>query len=201
MEEYADYTQKVIELLKVSVAEAEKILAVGCKFFQFNIVGKSDGSNFEVCPYPDCGKLYVKGAKSCPHCGKPLEIFCWNCRQTMRFTKDDKGCSACGATVHAHELFRQKCSALDGLLAKPVTDIATLQTAFLAVKNVVPNYASRADSAVAKKVNEYEGVIAARIKREETTGAKYFVEVVAMNELFAQKFYQSALSLAGGIAV
>ena len=201
MEEYADYTQKVIELLKVSVAEAEKILAVGCKFFQFNIVGKSDGSNFEVCPYPDCGKLYVKGAKSCPHCGKPLEIFCWNCRQTMRFTKDDKGCSACGATVHAHELFRQKCSALDGLLAKPVTDIATLQTAFLAVKNVVPNYASRADSAVAKKVNEYEGVIAARIKREETTGAKYREEVVAINELVAQKRYQSALALARGLAV
>lgn len=201
MEEYADYTQKVIELLKVSVAEAEKILAVGCKFFQFNIVGKSDESNFEVCPYPDCGKLYVKGAKSCPHCGKPLEIFCWNCRQTMRFTKDDKGCSACGATVHAHELFRQKCSALDGILAKPVTDIATLQTAFLAVKNVVPNYASRADSAVAKKVNEYEGVIAARIKREETTGAKYREEVVAINELVAQKRYQSALALARGLAV
>lgn len=201
MEEYADYTQKVIELLKVSVAEAEKILAVGCKFFQFNIVGKSDGSNFEVCPYSDCGKLYVKGAKSCPHCGKPLEIFCWNCRQTMRFTKDDKGCFACGATVHAHELFRQKCSALDGILAKPVTDIATLQTAFLAVKNVVPNYASRADSAVAKKVNEYEGVIAARIKREETTGAKYREEVVAINELVAQKRYQSALALARGLAV
>ena len=201
MEEYADYTQKVIELLKVSVAEAEKILAVGFKFFQFNIVGKSDGSNFEVCPYPDCGKLYVKGAKSCPHCGKPLEIFCWNCRQTMRFTKDDKGCSACGATVHAHELFRQKCSALDGLLAKPVTDIATLQTAFLAIKNVVPNFASCADSVVAKKVNEYEGVIAARIKREETTGAKYREEVVAINELVAQKRYQSALALARGLAV
>lgn len=201
MEEYADYTQRVIDLLKISAAEAEKILAVGCKFFQFNIVGKSDGNNFEVCPYPDCGKLYIKGAKSCPHCGKSLEIFCWNCRQTMRFTKEDKGCSACGATVHAHELFRQKCSALDGLLAKPVTDIASLQTAFLAVKNVVPNYVARADSVVAKKVNEYEGVIAARIKREETTGAKYREEVVAINELVAQKRYQSALALARGLAV
>ena len=201
MEEYADYTQKVIDLLKISAAEAEKMLAVGCKFFQFNIVGKSDGSNFEVCPYPDCGKLYIKGAKSCPHCGKPLEILCWNCRQVMRFTKEDKGCPACGATVHAHDLFRQKCSALDGLLAKPVTDIAALQTAFLDVKNVVPNYAARADSAVAKKVSEYEGVIAARIKREETTGAKYREEVVAINELVAQKRYQSALALARGLAV
>ena len=201
MEEYEKYTQIVISELKVSIDEAEKIIAIGCKFFQLTIVGKSDGNMFEYCPYSECGKLYVKGAKSCPHCGKPLEIVCWNCKGTTRITKDDKGCPSCGATFHAHEIFNSKCQKLDLLLSKPSIEIGDLQTAFLEIKNVVPNYNAKPDSAVAKKVKEYDGILAQRIKQEETIGAKYKEEITKIQQLMGKRAYQAALSSAKSLLV
>ncbi len=201
MDEYKDYTQKVIDLLKVSIDEAEKMLAIGCKYFQLTIVGKTDGNNLEYCPYPDCGKLFVKGAKSCPHCGKPLEVICWNCKQKTPFTKNDKGCPTCGATHHAHDIYLKKCAAFDGLLNSAVVEIAELQSALLEIKNVVPNYAKRTDSTIALKVQECEKAVQVKVKQEETTGAKYRADVVKINELIGQKKFQTALGIAKSLQV
>lgn len=201
MDEYKNYTSTVINLLKVSIDEAERILGVGCKFFQMTIAGKSEGNNFEFCPYPGCGKLYEKGAKSCPHCGKPLEILCWNCKQKTPFTKDDKGCATCGATHHAHDMFNKRCEKIDQLLSRPMVEISELQSAFLDIKNVVPNYSARSDSTVAKKVAEYEAIIQARVKQEETTGAKYKEDVSKIQQLIAKRSYQAALAIAKSLTV
>ncbi len=201
MSEYEDYAQTVISLLKVSIQEAETIIAIGCKFFQLTIVGKGDGNTFEYCPFDDCGKLYIKGAKNCPHCGRSLEVMCWNCKQITRITKDDKGCAVCGATYHAHETFNVRCQKLDRLLSSPAADISDLQAAFLDIKNVVPNYAARSDSTVAKKVKEYERLIADRIKQEETIGAKYREETTKIQQLIAKRNYQAALAVARSLQV
>lgn len=201
MDEYEIYTSKVISALKISIEEAEKILGIGCKYFQLTIIGKTEDNSFEYCPYEDCGKLYVKGAKSCPHCGRSLEVMCWNCKQLTRITKDDKGCPSCGATFHSHELFNKRCQTLDQLLSRPATDIGELQSAFLQIKNVVPNYSSKPDSTVAKKVKEYDDIIATRVKQEETVGAKYKEEVTKIQQCIAKRCYQAALNIAKSLTV
>ena len=201
MDEYKDYTQTVINLLKVNVDEAEKIIAIGCKYYQLTIVGKSDDNSFEFCPFPECGKLYIRGAKSCPHCGKSLEVVCWNCKGQTRITKEDKGCPSCGATFHSHDDFIQKCQKIDQLLGKPAVEISELQSAFLAIKNVVPNYSAKPDSTISKKVNEYNGIIEQRIKQEETIGAKYKEEITKIQQLMGKRSYQTALSIAKSLMV
>ena len=203
IDEYGVYAQKIIDTLHISIDEAEKMLAVACKFFQFTLVGSQDDNeaHFEICPYPDCGLLIVKGSKSCPHCGKPLEVICWNCKQKTRFTKEDKGCPSCGATYHAHNIFLSKCGALDTLLNKQEIDIADLQSAFLDLKNVVPNYASKTDSTIYKKAQEYEKTIQAKIKQEETTGTEYRAAIAKIREYISQKKYQTAFSMAKSLQV
>lgn len=201
MDEYRNYTQIAIDELKISLDEAEKMIAIGCKYYHLTLVGNSNSNAFEVCPFPDCGKIFVKGAKSCPHCGKALEVICWNCKQQTRITKDDRGCSTCGATNHAHELFNLNCQKIEQLLRRPTVEISELQTAFLNVKNVVPNYSARADSTVAKKVKEYSAIIDERIKQEETIGAKYRDEVSKIQQLIAKHCYQAALANAKSLLI
>lgn len=201
MDEYEKYASKAIDSLKISIDEAEKLLAIGCKYFQLTIIGKTDDNSFECCPYDDCGKLYVKGAKSCPHCGRSLEVMCWNCKQLMRITKEDKGCSSCGATYHSHELFNKRCQDIDRLLSRAETEIGELQSALLQLKNVVPNYSAKPDSTVAKKIKDYDNVISEKIKQEETVGASYRNEVTKIRQLIAKRCYQSALSSAKGLTV
>lgn len=201
MDEYEEYVHKVITLLKVKVDEAEKTLAIGCKFYQLTIIGKSGDNSFEYCPYADCGKLYVKGAKSCPHCGRPLEIICWNCKNTTPFTKEDKGCPTCGATQHAHDMFTKKCAELDLMLSRPAVEISALQSAILGLKNIVPKYAANANSEVARKIKEYEQVIGVKVKEEETVGAKYRDELTQIQAHIAKKEYQTALAKAKSLTV
>lgn len=191
MADYQKYVQTAIDLLKIGVDEAEKILAIGCKFFQITIIGGGE-SNFSVCPYSDCGKLYPNGAKSCPHCGKPLEVFCWNCGNKTPFNKDDRGCSTCGATNHAHEMYKRKCVELDRLLGNPATEIPEMKSALLGLKNIVPGYEKIETSTLKKKVDEYEKEIAKREKLEGELGVKYKEEVAKIRELEAKKQYQTA---------
>ena len=74
-EEYLEYIQKVTSLLNVSADEAEKIIAIGCRYFQLTIMGmdiKYKLKKYVFCPY--CGKklntkeeeLYIY----CPYCGE-----------------------------------------------------------------------------------------------------------------------------------
>lgn len=197
-DEYETYAQKIINTLRISAAEAEKMLAVACKYFQFTVIGVDDGKggHFEICPHPDCGLLYIKGAKSCPHCGRPLEVICWNCGQKTPLTKDDKGCPSCGATYHSHDVFTVKCGRLDSLLTKQDAGIPELQTALLDLKNIVPNYASKTTSTIYKKAQEYEKLIETKKKQEETTGAAYRAELTKVRDNIAQKKYQAAYGIA-----
>ncbi|MBQ3063421.1 MAG: zinc ribbon domain-containing protein [Clostridia bacterium] len=196
MEEFCRYAQIAVDLLKIDAKEAEKLIAIGCNHFRFVLVGNGAGNDLEHCPYPACNKLFVKGAKNCPHCGKPLEVICWNCQQKVAFTKDDRGCATCGATQHAHDEFTKRCGQIEALLGNPDADIAALKQAILGLKNIVPNYAAVAASTLAKKVASFESVIDARIKQEETVGNKYREEIVKIRESAAKKNFQSALSLA-----
>lgn len=177
MEEYREYIQKTISIFGLNIEEAEKMIGIGCKYFQITIVGKMEENNFEFCPYDNCGKLYTRGAKSCPHCGKSLEIICWNCRLQVPFTKEDNGCKKCGATYRAHMIFIKKCENMEVALNQPVIDVASLKTALLEIKNIVPNYSSCSDSVIAKKVKEYEGRVQSKIVEEETLGVKYKEEI------------------------
>ena len=191
MADYENYVQTAMTLLKIGVDDAEKILAIGCKFFQITIIGGGQ-SNFSVCPYSDCGKLYTNGAKSCPHCGKPLEVFCWNCEQKTPFTKDDRGCASCGATNHAHEMYKRKCVEIDRLLGNPTIEIPEIKSALLSLKNIVPTYEKIKTSTLKKKVDEYENEIAKREKIEGELGVKYKADVAKIRELAAKKQYQTA---------
>ncbi len=79
MSEYEEYTQTVISQLKISTEEAEKILAIGCKYFQLIIVGESNSElpkgnpeAFRYCPF--CGHRLNEstGYVYCPYCGEQL---------------------------------------------------------------------------------------------------------------------------------
>ena len=197
---YQKYSQIIVNLARVSSAEAEKIVAIGCKFFQLTIVGKSEGNTLETCPYDECGKLYIRGLKSCPHCGKPLEVLCWNCGQTTRITKEDKGCPNCGATARSQKEFNAKCQTMDRLLMSPSVEISELKSALLAIRNVVPN-SSKQGSTVFKKAAEYERQVGERVKQEETMGARYKEEVSNIQKLMGKRAYQSAYSIAQSLQI
>ena len=201
LDEYEKYVQTTMDLAKVSVEQAEQIIGIGCKNFQLSVTGKPEGSNLEVCPYPECGRLYLKGAQSCPHCGKPLVGICWNCGAQIRIAKEDKGCANCGATNKGHELFNRACQNLDKGFNTPSTEIDVLKTGLLQIKGIVPDYAKNANSAIAKKVKDYETMLAARVKQEETIGVKYKEEVKKIADLTAQRHYQAAQSLAKSLPV
>lgn len=199
---FSDYEKSVDvvkNLLHVSVAEAERIVAIGCKAYKLQVLGDLENISLDECPF--CGKLYKKSDKVCSNCGKSLEALCWNCNQLVRITKEDGGCKVCGATNRSHELFNRACRKLDELLSRPDTSISELQSAFLQIKNVVPNFSSKLDSTVAKKVKEYDGVIADRVKQEETVGAKYKEEVTKIQQLIAKRCYQAALNIAKSLTV
>lgn len=152
-EEYEKYTQTAVNLLNVELAEAQKIIGVGCKYFQFNIVGESSSGALETCAF--CGALIPKGAKSCKHCGKQLETTCWNCKQSIRATPGDRPCPVCGATNYAKDLLNQRCKDIDRLLAEKHTKLPELEAALVDLKEVLPNYEKRVNSTVATKVKEY----------------------------------------------
>ena len=197
MEEYTDFVQKLVDVLQISVSEAEKLVGIACKQYQLTLVGStSEKNNLLECPYDDCGKLYLKGAKNCPHCKRPLEVLCWNCGQKMALTKEDKGCTACGATNYAQQVFDVKCRELEQLLQTKNVPLSALRSKLLEIKNVVPSYASKPQSSVFRRIQELEKDVQKRIKEEETTGEKYRDEVRKIQGLMSQKRYQEAYGMA-----
>ena len=154
VEAYEQYTQTVIDTLKVSASEAEKIVGIGCKYFQLNPVGDSSSGSLETCVF--CGELTSKGAKTCKHCGAQLEKTCWNCKQSVRATIEDKPCPVCGATNYTQTLYIDRCTEMDKLLSDPKTKLHELEAALKDVKGVVPDYDKRINSTVARRVKDYE---------------------------------------------
>ncbi len=190
MDEYEEFVQIVIDSIGVTLNEAERILAIGCKYNNIFISGKEGESNFDTCPY--CNKIYKKGAKSCPHCGKPLEIVCWNCSGKMAYSKTNQICPSCGVSKQAEDTFRKKAEALDALIRLPQTDIPKLETAFLDLRNVIPNYSTKPDSVACKKIKSYESVIAERKSVEEKMGNSYREDEKKIRNLILEKKYYTA---------
>lgn len=192
IDEYEEFVQLVIDSLGVKVDEAERIIFVGCNYYRIFIAGLEDVTKvkFDTCPY--CNKIYKKGEKSCPHCGKPLEIICWNCHGKMAYSKTNKTCPSCGATPQAQEILQKKSEVLSGLLRLPQSDIPKLETALLEIKNVIPNYASFSESVAYKKIKGYEDAIADRKKTEAKLGDAYREDEKKIQKLIAEKKYFTA---------
>ncbi len=212
MDEFYAYAEVMRSALKLSIDEVEKQLAAGLKYYQLIVVGSEEtlakdengvDISLEICPYPECGKAYRvfkgKDVKSCPHCGKALEIICWNCGGKMPYTTKNKTCPTCASTFQSKTLFDARLADVEKIVRLPASNINDLRSALANLKNVVPNYAASTGSFAFKKIDEYEKVIAKKIKEEETTGESYKKDVEKIRELIAQKHYQQASSLAAGL--
>lgn len=74
--EYDKYAYAIKSTLDITIDKAEKILAIGCKYFQLTIVGDvpvTVHKRFNFCPY--CGKqLNIQdGHNFCPFCGEKIK--------------------------------------------------------------------------------------------------------------------------------
>lgn len=205
LNEFLEFANILKSILKIDISEVEVMLCAGLREYRLMISGGDRESlglkPLEICPYDDCGKIFEKGLKSCPHCGRPLEVLCWNCGKPIPFTKDDKECSACHATRHGQIDFEDKCKKLDALLSNPMSEVSALQNALLGIKNVVPNWDAKAESKLCKKAKEYEKTIKDRAKIENELGGKYKEELAKIQELKLKKQYQGALALAKSLLV
>ncbi len=205
LDEFLGYAEKIKAFLKMPIDQVEVYLAAGLKQFKLIVVG-GDGAtdiDLEICPYPECGRAYRvykgKSEKTCPHCGKPLEILCWNCANTMPYTTKSKVCPTCGGTAQSKTLFDARVEDVDKILRMPTCNIIDLRSALANLKNVLPKYNSVPNSLIAKKVNEYEGEINKKIKEEETTGVNYKKDVADIQKEMAAKNYMRASSLAASL--
>lgn len=210
LDEFLAYAEKMKAILSMDIDQVELQLAAGLKEFKIIVVGTGDAKDengdvidLEICPYPECGKAYRvykdKDIKSCPHCGKALEIICWNCGGKMPYTTKNKTCSSCGCTFQSKTLFEARLNDVEKIVRLPSCSIVDLRSALTNLKNVVPNYQSNTSSFAYKKIDEYEKLIAQKIKEEETTGASYKSDVEKIQEQMALKNYQQALNLASSL--
>lgn len=194
MEEYEEFVQITVDALSVAIDEAERILAVGCKYYSIFVSGKEGESNFDTCPY--CNRIYKKGAKSCPHCAKPLEIVCWNCSGRMAYSKTNQTCPSCGVTKQTEETFRKKAEAMDSVLRLPQSDIPKLEMAYVDLCNVIPNYSTKPDSVACKRIRGYADAIKERKSVEEKMGKAYRDDEGKVRKLIIEKKYYTAEGLA-----
>ena len=158
--EYEEYTQKVIDTLKVSADEAQKIIGIGCKYFNLSLEGSGDSGALETCVF--CGKLTSKSAKTCIHCGAQLEKSCWNCRQPVRISSDDKPCPVCGATENMQSRFIANCRVIQTLIDNNEPELSVLEEALNDVKKVLPGYKKKSTSKIATQVRFYENQLQTR---------------------------------------
>ncbi len=207
LDEFYMYAEKIKATLKINFNEVEELLAAGLKQYAINVVGTGDAKddsgdviNLEECPYPDCGRGYRVSAsnppKSCPHCGKPLEILCWNCAGKMPFTTKSKTCPTCGGTAQTKTMFNARMEEVEKLLRLPTCSVIDLRSALATLKNVIPNYSKQPSSLANKKITEYEQTITKKIRDEEVMGSAYKKDNEAIQQQIVQKNYQRALSLA-----
>lgn len=203
--DYLDYAEIIKNNLGMTEAQAKCQLAACLKHYKIVLAtgGFGENLNFDYCPYPDCGKAYEipkdKPLRVCPHCGKALEILCWNCNGKMPYTSKNKTCPTCGCTDKTKTLFDAKLEDIKNLSQLPSSSVKELESALLNLKNVVPSYQSFANSTAYKRINEYEKIISQKIKEEETIGANYKKDVAKVQDQMALKNYQQAKRLALGL--
>lgn len=203
LNEFFDFAQIIMDETKKSIDEVEVLLGAGLKAYALTVAGgDKQGTGMkelELCPYDDCGKIYEAGSKTCPHCGRALEVICWNCGGKMPFTMKSKTCGTCGASYQNKDLYAKNCAELDRLLAMPVCDMNKVQSALMGIKNLVPDYKKAPQSVLAVKVAEYEAEIRKRDEIERTKGVKYRAEMKKASELAAVKNYMQAKSMAESV--
>jgi len=210
LDEFLGYAEKMKAALGMNIDQVELQLAAGLKEFKIIVVGTGDAKDengdvidLEICPYPECGKAYRvykdRTIKSCPHCGKALEILCWNCGGKMPYTTKNKTCPTCGSTFQSKSLFDARLADIEKIVRLPSCSIIDLRSALTNLKNVVPNYQGNVNSFAYKKIDEYEKIIAKKIKEEETTGASYKKDVEKIQEQITLKNYQQAFNLASNL--
>jgi hypothetical protein len=208
IDEFLLYAEVMRATLKMDIEKVELQLAAGLKEFKIIVVGSEENEtkdeygeaiHLELCPYEECGKAYRvyrnKTQKTCPHCGKALEILCWNCGSKMPFTHKNKTCPSCSATYQSKILFDTRLQEIEKLVRQPSCSIMDLKKSLISLKNVVPNSGNNQKSLTYKKIQEYETIIEKKVKEEETTGVRYKESVKKIQELIPQKKYQQAMSL------
>ena len=207
LKEYYDFATIIQSRTKLSINEVEEMLGAGLKFYNLMVSGGDDADSvkgqlgikhLEICPYDDCGKIYEVGATVCPHCGRPLEVACWNCGSKMAFTKKSQTCPNCKANYNNKKLFDQASAELDKELLAVAYDEAKANTAISSLRSCVPE-PDMANTKVAAKIAKASQEIDRRKKEEETLGTAYKEELKAVNEAIAKKTFMRALSLASAL--
>ena len=188
---FADYMRTATGL---SLSEVETELDV---YLKENGVVRNSGDavlQLEVCPYDDCGMSYVvtKGIKTCPNCGKPLEVICWNCNQSTPFTIKHKSCVHCGATKSAETQFNKELTVFNNLLKnKAVTD-TELNQAVNRLQNALPGYEKFSNSFIFKKISEAKSRIVQRENERKNAQMIYDKYIKEINSLISVKKYMTA---------
>lgn len=203
LKEYYGFAQVMKDTLKLDIDAVEVMLGAGLKAYGLTVAGgEKDGTgvkDLEICPYPDCGKIYESGAKVCPHCGKPLEILCWNCGGKMAFTMKSKTCGNCRATYQSKDRYQKGVAKVDSLLRAAEVDIPTVEMEVGSLKNIVPDYSKFPTSTIFKKVEEYNAEIKKFKDIEENTGKKYRAAVEQAKKFMAAKNYLQAKNAAENV--
>nr|MBQ8890953.1 zinc ribbon domain-containing protein [Clostridia bacterium] len=202
LDEFTGFVQEIMGILGLSLAEAQKMLAIGCRYFRVVLVDVTPGQKEDYlveCPYDDCGRVFKKGLKICPHCNRSIEAPCWNCGTLINLNAAKKGCSACGATTGSRAILERKCSELDSLLVKTDVSVPDLKSKLQEIKGVVPGYEKHRNSEVMRRVTRYEASVQSRVKLEENTGNAYRAEVDKVRTLVGEKKYQTAYQMARGL--
>ncbi len=196
LNEFYNFAQIIMDTLGRSIDSVEVMLGAGLKAYALTVAGgDKEGTgvkDLEICPYPDCGKIYEAGAKVCPHCGKPFEILCWNCGGKMSFTMKSKLCAACGASYQGKEQFTKTTAQLDRMLLAPDCDLSAVEMNLSSIKNIVRDYKRFPNSTIFKKVAEYEAELSKRKNIEETIGNKYRAAIEGVKKFIAEKNYIQA---------
>ena len=193
---YIECLESLRNQASLSADEAEKELYTYLDNFRLSRE-HADKIRIEVCPYDDCGKSYVyhDGIKSCPNCGKSLEIKCWNCGEVALFISKTQPCGKCGITAQNKTEFDKAQQNFGGLLKKTGVSDIDLANALNTIENVYPGYDTMPNSFVAqaisvakKQIEEYKEKQAAKNAINE----KYVKEI---EKLLVQKKHCQAEAL------
>ncbi len=182
---------------KLSVDEAEKELDAYLQFF--GIVRETSGGamKFAVCPYDECGMSYIvkPGVKTCPNCGRSLEIRCWNCGEISLFTSKHQACSKCSVTKNHQTDFNNAEKDFNARLHAPEFSEIDLVAALNKLENVFPGYEKLPQAFVSKRIAEAKKAIDKKKKEKAESDAIYDKYVKEINVLFAKKQFCKAEDL------
>lgn len=180
----------------LSPDEAEKELHAYLEYFKI-AREHANKIKIEVCPYDDCGKSYVyrEGIKSCPNCGKSLEVKCWNCGGVSLFISKTQPCAKCGITVKNKIDFDKAQQNFSSLLKTSGVSEIDLEKSLNAMENVYPTYGMIPDSVIARSISAAEKQIEefkAKQAAKNVINEKYVKDI---ERLIVQKKYCSAEAL------